>query len=809
MFINYLKIAIRNFFRQKGYSLINIGGLAIGFAAFTLIMFYILNEINYDKFHKDADRIYRVAVKGRMSGDYFDVALSPPPIGPSLKADFPEIEDYTRIHQTTQAIFFLKDDKKFYEENIKIVDSTFFSVFSFDVLVGKPETMLTEPLSVVLTESTARKYFGDEDPMGKQMQFNARLNMKVTGVVKDVPENSHFDYDMLISWSSLEKINPGTQFDQAWGSMSIHTYVKLKPNSDPAVLDEKIQFYILDQFVGLMETSRDDLLKMKMEFIPYLQKLTDIHLHSNKMAEIGTNGDITYVYTFLAIAIFILIIAGINFMNLATAISTKRAKEVGVRKVLGAFRSQLIGQFIAESILICLISFVFSLLIVELFFPFFSQLLGRELLTSFFSNSQLLFSLFGIAILVGLLAGSYPAFYLSAFQPVKVLKGNVNKGRTKSGLRNFLVVLQFSISVFLLIGTGIVYQQQDYIGNKKLGFDKEHIVVIPLRGNRLIEKYANLKEEFKTLPDVKNVSAMQRPPGKIADGTAYYPEGFDQSDPWLIFNTSIDYGYIETMGMDMILGRTFSKNFASDSSAIIINKTLWKKLGWGDDVIGKKMSSGDPRDGSVMHIIGVVDDFHFTSLHKKIEPFVFYYAPQEYRNLAVKLAAGDLKKSIKNLEEKWNAMESSFPFDFYYLEETYGKMYKQEEKLGETFIYFTIIAILIACLGLFGLASFSSEQRRKEIGIRKTLGASTVKLIYMLVKDFTKWVLLSNVIAWPLAYLLLDNWLQNFAYRINILNHWWLFVSAMLISLTIAVATVLFQALKAANANPVESLKYE
>ncbi|MCF8229661.1 MAG: ABC transporter permease [Bacteroidales bacterium] len=808
MIINYFKTAFRNFYRQKGYSFINIAGLAIGFASFILIMLFILNEFSYDKFHKDHERIYRIAVKGRMSGDFFDVAVSPAPLAPALKTEFPDVEEATRIRRTFQTTFFIHDEKKYYERGLLFADTGFFKVFSFRTLQGDPERMLKEPFSIVLTEKTARKYFGEENPLGKILKYNDQHSFTVTGVIRDVPTNSHFTFPMLASWSSQEEMGANQMLEQ-WGSMAYHTYVKLMPQVDTEKFDEKIHDYILSKMIESSGGSPEDFEGLQMEFIPYLQPLTSIHLHSNKMAELGTNGDISYVITFSLVAVFILIIACINFMNLTTARSSKRAKEVGIRKVHGAHRMMLIRQFLIESTLLSLTGLLFSFLIVELAMPVFNDLIGEDLSISFFERWDLIMGLLLVGIIVGLLAGSYPAFYLSSFQPVRVLKGDVQKGPKRSLLRNTLVVLQFTISISLLIGTGIIYAQLSYIQNKNLGFDKENILVIPLRGNRLQENHALIQNKLKTLPEIKSVSSSFGLPGQGTDGTAYFPEGKSRTDPWLIFNMSVDYEFLETMGMELIKGRSFDENYATDTAGVVINETLWKKLGWGEDVLNKKFRIGDPDSGYVFHVIGVVQDFHNKSLHDPIDPFIFYHNPGRFSNIVLKLNKGNVKKSIERIEEKWNEMEASFPFDFYFFDQSLDDIYKREQKMGETFIYFSIIAILIACLGLFGLASYTAEQRTKEIGIRKTLGSSSFAISMMLTREFTKWVLVANIIAWPLSFYLLWTWLSNFAYSIDIFDKWWLFVTAALLSLLIAVLTVLYQALKAANANPVDALKYE
>jgi len=808
MILNYFKTAFRNFYRQRGYSLINIAGLAIGFAAFILIMLFILHEFSYDKFHRDHERIFRIAVEGQMSGDFFDVAVSPAPLAPAMEKDFPEVEESVRIRRTFQTSFFIHDEVKYYEDGLLYADTGFFDLFSFKVLMGDQNSMLSEPYSIVLTEKTANKYFRDEDPLGKILRYNDQFDFKVTAVIENIPDNSHFSFPMLCSWSSMAEMGPSPMLE-SWGSMAYHTYIKLKPNVDTEAFNEKISSYIMKNLIETSGAGPEDFEGLQMEFNPYLQPLTDIHLHSNKMAELGNNSDISYVIIFSLVAVFIIIIACINFMNLTTARSTKRAKEVGVRKVHGAHKGMLVRQFLGESVMLSLLSLLLSFLFVELAMPIFNSLTGKDLALSFFERWDLILILLGIGIVVGLLAGSYPAFYLSSFKPVRVLKGDVRKGHKKSSLRNILVVLQFTISISLLIGTGIIYGQLEFIRNKKLGFDKERLVVIPLRGNRLQEKYEMLKNELKTLPEVNNISASFGIPGQSTDGTGYFPEGVSRTDPWLIFNMSVDYGFIQTMGMEMVKGRSFSPDYATDTAGVIINETLWKKLGWGEDALNKKFRIGDPDSGYMFHVIGVVKDFHNNSLHQAIDPFLFYYNPARFSNLLVRLQPGDVRQNIEKLEQGWNEIESSFPFDYYFFDQSFEQLYRQEKKMGETFIYFTVIAIVIACLGLFALASYTAEQRTKEIGIRKTLGSSSFAIIQMLTRDFTKWVVVANLIAWPLSFYLLDKWLNNFAYSIQILAFWWLFVAAALIALSIAVLTVSYQALRAANANPVDAIKYE
>jgi putative ABC transport system permease protein len=808
MLNNYIKTTFRNLIRSKGYTVINILGLAIGLSASILILLFIVNELSYDKFFKDSERIYRIAVKGRMSGDFFDVAVTPSPMAPALKHAFPEVESSVRLRQWSQQSLFAYEHKMFYEKDVFFADSSFFDIFDFKPAIGDLKTALYEPFSAVLTQEIAHKYFGTDNPIGKILKVNDAFQFKVTAVIEDIPENTHLKFPLLLSWSSIKKMND-SRMDDNWGSLGFYTYVKLAENTDSQLFESKIKTFIID---NLIEQSGEDSSRfenVQLEFKPYLQAIENIHLHSNLMAELAPNSDISYIYSFSAIAAFILLIACINFMNLTTARSAKRAREVGIRKVHGGFRSQLIAQFIGESVILSFIALVIAVILVELTIPVFSDIIGQHISEDLLINPLMIISYLILAILVGFVAGSYPAFYLSSFQPVNVLKRNLTRSSKNSTLRNALVIIQFSISIFLIVGTGIIYNQLSYVKNKKLGFDKEQVMILQLRSEKLREKSAFLENEFRKLSVVENAAASTSIPGEGSDGSAFFPEGESTTDPWLIFNTGADYDYIETMGMEIIKGRSFSKEFTSDTAGIIINETLLKKLGWGDDCIGKKLTPGDPENKFSFHVIGVVKDFHFLSLHDKIEPYIIYLSKNNLRTLSIKIKSGDLNESIEKISNKWSEMEPNFPFDYQFLEETFDELYKSEERLGKLFIYFSIIAIFIACLGLFGLASYTAEQRTKEIGIRKTFGATTPSISLLLTRDFTKWILLANILAWPSAYYFLGLWLENFAFRINITDQWHVFVLSAIISFAVALLTVSLQAIKVAHSNPVDALKYE
>jgi putative ABC transport system permease protein len=802
MFEHYLKTSFRNFWRYRGYTLINLFGLAVGLATCIIIFTYVLYELNYEKFNKDYNDVYRLALKGRFAEDFFDVAASMPPLPVAVKRDFPEVRSYTRIEKYEENTFLAIDDKKFYVDGFYFVDTSFLDVFTFDLLRGDPATALAEPNSLVLTETIARKYFGEGDPMGKMLRLNDQVSMKVTGVLKDIPANTHLKFTMLASLSTLMKEHGQGRYNENWGSIFLHSYIRLHHGADAAAFGEKIKLVIRDAFGEEAE-------EYNIELVPYLQPLASIHLHSNLMAELEPNSDISYIYIFSAVAVFILVIACINFMNLSTARASRRSREVGMRKVAGATRSQLIWQFLSESLLLSIICMILAFVMVEAFIPVFSNLTGLEL-EPYFHRPFTILLVFILTIFVGFFAGTYPAFYLSSFQPIRAIKGELNRGMKKSILRNLLVVLQFSISITLLVSTWLIYKQMNYISDKKMGFDQENLVIIPLKADRLREQGKTLKEEFAQLPAVKMISLTSSTPGNGIDGNGYNPEGIDSKSPWIIYTLRADYDFIDVLGMNIREGRKLSKEYGTDTMAAVINEALVKKLGW-EEPLGKKIYHfGD--DDSVrtfLTVVGVVEDFHFQSLHDVIEPSLIILDREQPDYLAIRLYPGNTGKSIEQLRQKWEEVEHAFPFDFYFMKEEYQELYKSEQKMAGLFITFTILAMLIACLGLFGLALFSIGQRTKEIGIRKILGASVSGLLYLLSLEFSKWIMLSAVIAWPVAYYLVDNWLQSFAYRIEVLDYAWIFLASALIALAIALFTIVYHAYQAATHDPVDAVKWE
>lgn len=799
MFYNYLKITIRNLIKNKVHSIINILGLAVGMAVCIIIFMYIRHETSYDKFHENHERIFRLAVNARVSNEFFEAAASSGPMGPTLVQDYPEeIETFVRIQRTTQDVLVKVDGKGYYEKGLFYVDSTFFDMFSFHLLEGDPSTALAEPFSVVIDRSLAQKYFPDKQAVGETIKLGSR-SYKVTGISEDCGGKSHLQFRILVSFNTLFEIS-NREFYENWGALFLATYVRLKEGVDYKAMNEKFPEFIRNHMA--------DRLEMNVIFEPYLQPVASIHLHSHLIGEVGQNSDIAYIYIFSAVALLVLVIACINFMNLTTARSMSRAKEVGLRKVIGADRGKLIRQFIGESFILTFISMLIALIMVESISGPFASFTGIDLDFSILGNSYLLPFLILLALVVGIVAGSYPAFYLSSFRPSLILKGGKSKATGSVSFRNALVVVQFVISVILLISTGIIYRQMHYVGNKRLGFDKEHCVVVPLRSAALREKSEVIKTELLNLPEVKNITQSSVVPGAMMDGNGYYPEGIDESNPWIINTIHIGFDYHETMGMNLTAGRSHSKDFSLDERAVLINEALQKKLGWKDPV-GKKVYTEWGIDSTALTVIGVLEDFHFESLHAKVTPSILRIDFRYAYYMMVRLQAGNARKSIAALQSKWESIEQEYPFSYFFLDQEVDGMYDSENKMITLFLFFTLIAIFIACLGLFGLASFVTEQKTKEIGIRKAVGASAGNLVFTFVSKFLRWVLIGNIIAWPVAYFIMDQWLERFAYRIEISGSWVIFLTATMISLIIASATVSYQSIRASMSNPVNALRYE
>ncbi|MCF8303767.1 MAG: ABC transporter permease [Bacteroidales bacterium] len=806
MWRNYLKIAFRNLNRDRGYTLINVAGLAVGLTVFMLIMMFVVHELSYDRFHEKHEQIYRLAHRGQFAGQTFEVAVSSGTLPEFLYHEFPEVEDFVRIEDTRRGSFFSVGDKEYYEDDFIYVDTSFTNVFSFKFLQGNPREALTEPYSLVLSEDIAQKYFPGQNPVGKVVRFKDEENFKVTGVIENCPSNSHFNYSMIASFSTLMAEN-NASYEGNLTSLQYHTYLLLNENAGVEKLNSQLEEFLKSK---LLQDEGLELDLNSLKIIPFLQNITDIHLHSNLGNEIASTGNYSHVLIFLAIAIFILLIACINFMNLASAKSQKRAREVGMRKVHGAVKSQLIFQFLGEAVIVSLFALIIALALSEIFLPEFTNLIGLGTDFHIYQRPLFLLSMTGIAVLTGLISGSYPAFYLSSFQPTRVLKGKFHNSRGRSVFRNALVLFQFAISIFLIIGAIVVYQQLNYVKNKDLGFNKEQMLVVPLRGKGVKDKAQVLKNEMATLKGVKSIALSSRLPGGGLDGMGFIPEGVPRSNPWIFYEIDGGHDYIETMGMEVLQGRGFDKRFSTDTTAVIINETARKKLGW-EKPVGKNIIQWRHTPNGVYeintHVVGVVKDFNFKSLHNKVEPLIIVCYPQHPNYLNIRLDEGNHQQTITSIEKTWNSIEKKFPFDYSFLNETYDRLYQADMRMGKLFIYFTVIAIMIACLGLLGLASYVTEQRTQEVGIRKVLGATVKQISMLLSMQFTRTILLANILAWPVAYLILDNWLSNFEYSISI--HVWAFLTAAAITYVIAIFTIGYQTIRAANTNPVETLKYE
>jgi putative ABC transport system permease protein len=808
MIKNFILTSLRSMLRHKGFSFINIVGLAIGLAACIIIMLFIVDELSYDRFHEKSDRIYRITVIGAFGDNDFAMTHTPAPLAKTFLDEFPEVEHVTRLMGASNRLISY-EEKSFIEERFFFADSSVFDVFTIPFIAGDPKTALNRPKTIVITETMAKKYFGDEDPIGKTLRVDDNAqNYLVTGVCQDLPHNSHFRFDFLASIITTEWSR-----SQSWFMQNGQTYLALRENADPADLEAKFPDMLerhlgpqLQQFLGVSIQEFED---SGQSYGYYLQAITDIHLHSRLDGEFETNSDISYVYLFSVIAIFILLIACINFMNLTTAKSALRAKEVGVRKVLGSQRGTLIRQFLGESLVYSILAMIFALIIAEIALPFFNQLTGKYLTLNLTGNWYYLPVFVVFILITSLLAGSYPAFYLSAFQPLHVLKGQKVRQNGKSGLRTLLVLFQFSISIILLIATFVVYQQLKFIQDKNLGFDKEHLLVIK-RAYALGDQKVSFKNELLQNPNILRASYTIDLPGEGFGSTTHGLEGRPNEEFFMVIMMYGDYDMAKTLGLEMAYGRYYDKEYATDTAAVVINQAAARAFGisepYNERIIRQALP---PNPHQAFRIIGVVEDFHFESLHLNVRPLAIYLRPERewFNRMAIRIRGDEMAATIQFVENKWNETVHGQPFEYSFMDNTLEKLYRNDNRTRIIYSVFSILAVFVASLGLLGLAAFTTENRTKEIGIRKAHGASVGSIVMMLSKEFTRWVLLANIIAWPVAYFLMDNWLHNFAFRINM--PLFSFVAAGLLALVIAIITVSSLAYKAANANPVEALKYE
>jgi putative ABC transport system permease protein len=795
MIKNYLKIALRNVKKHKGYSFINIAGLVVGMLCCILILLWVQDELSYDRYHKNADRIYRITY-AEVIGDAFDhYALSPFGGTQAIAAEVAGISTYTRLMERTGLIKYAEN--KFDERNIFYVDKDFFQIFSFELIEGDPTTALEDPGSIVLTQEMARKIFGNKPALGETLNLNADGDLQVTGVVKNVPRNSHFHFNYLVSINTIQERR--ARILDSWLGIAGCSYLLLEKNADAEIIEKNIA-PVVDKHAG--ERARE----VGTEMFYYLQPLTDIHLKSKLAAEIEGNGDIRYVYVFSLIAMFILLIACINFMNLSTARSAKRGKEVGLRKVLGAYKKRLVVQFLLESIGFAFVSLILALGLIWLLLPVFNDLTGKEITATSLLSLVVIIGLLFLVIITGVAAGSYPAFYLSSFQPIDTIRQKVQKGSGRSSLRNSLVILQFAISIILIISTLVVLKQLNYMKNQKLGFNKEQVLAMYIRGQGLAQQFDAFKNELKKDAEILGASYSSGIPGRTGAVLTTFLEGQPDNVSFTFDYIFSDYNFLKTYEIDLIQGRDFSRDFGEDKEgAFLINETAMSKLGWGEETVGKKI--GYSRD-AMRPIVGIVKDFHYKSLKHVIGPLAIYLRPGQNNVLSVKMNTDDISRTLSYIEKAWNTFEKERSFEYFFVDENFNALYHSEERLSQIITFFAFIAIFVACLGLFGLASFTAEQKTKEIGIRKVLGASVGSIVFQLSRNFVKWVLVANVIAWPLTYFVMKNyWLSNFPFRISL--SFLTFALAGLMALCIALMTVGFQSIKAALADPVHSIRYE
>ena len=800
MIKNYLKTALRNLIKHKAYSAINIIGLAVGITCCFLIVLYVITELSYERMHINRNQVYRVATEFNYGGQTLHIAPTITPLGTVIAEDIPEVVNATRITPVANALIGVGENR-FRENSFCFVDSTFFDIFTIPLSAGDPKTALRDPFTILISQEIAHKYFGDDDPIGKVLSFENQFDFTVTGVLNKIPGQTQLKADFYASYASRYDIE-GSNLNSWMQAGEVYCYILLAEGADPAVVEQKLPDLILKHGGDFAASI----------FTLHLQPLNDIYLQSNLMGEFEPSGNIIYIYLFSAIAVLILLIACINFMNLTTARSMHRAREVGMRKTLGARRSQIIRQFLGESTTISFIAVMLAIALFELCYPLFSRFLGKDLLIDHAHHAWIIPALLGTTVLVGLIAGSYPALYLSRYRPSQILKSAAKPGSARSILRKSLVVLQFTISIALIIATAVIFSQLQFVKKKDLGYNQEHVILLRIDNPALQQQYEPLKKELLQHPNIINVSgAFSTPGSEDLSKRGVKPEGVNEENvPVMILVTS-DEDYIETLGLEIVAGRGFSPEYATDATeAYIINQSAAAAIGWtAHEAIGKQFSilSRNPENQRPGRIIGVINDYHVLSLHEKIEPLFMYIDSRTYSVLAVRVAPQDLSGTMSFIEKTWKNFAPNIPFEYSFLDESFHIFYQSERKLSQIFTSFSVLAILIACLGLFGLTAYAAEQRTKEIGIRKALGATITNIVSLVSKEFILLVIVSNIIAWPIAYYAMNKWLQNFAYHIEM--NLTIFILAAVSALVIALGTISFHTIKAASANPVNSLRYE
>ncbi|UCE06772.1 MAG: ABC transporter permease [bacterium] len=797
MIKNYLKIALRNIKKHKSYSFINITGLAFGLAAFILIALYVQYELSFDRYHDNANRIYR-AVRDKPSSTFMvftKTAVTPAPLGPALVEEFPEVLSAMRIIKSQQLLI-SHEKEHFLEQAIYWADAEVFEIFSIPFIKGDPQTALNNPKSIVLSERMAAKYFGNKDPVGRILTVSERYHFNVSGVFTDMPANSHFIMDLIVPYETYFQITNNDIYH--WGRNFSYTYILLQEGSDPEALESKIPAF-LDKYVY-----KDYDIPDRYKNIVSIQPLTDIHLHSHRNQEIESNSDIVYVILSSSIALLFLLIACINYMNLATARSGQRAKEVGMRKVVGAQRKQLIMQFLSESVAMTFMAMIISIIIVLIVLPAFNNLVERQLSLNPLDNQQLFIGLVGIVLFVGLLAGSYPAICISGFRPIPVISRTFIRRTNGMNFRNILVLTQFSITIFFIIFTFIVRDQLNFVNNKDMGYTRDQIITLEVQDRKIRQNIEAIKTELLRYSNIVAITTSYSLPNDIDEHTDANWPGRNPDMIFPIYYNMADYDFVELFDIKISEGRNFSRDFPSDrNGAFLVNESTVRAAQW-ESPLGQKLIHFRGNTGK---IVGIMKDFHLHSLHRPIEPVYIYLDPKDFSYISIKIKSANIPVTIDYIKGVMKKFSPSYPFDYSFFDDIFEKDYRTEQRMGIIFSSFAVLAIIFACMGLLGLATFAAEQRTKEIGIRKVLGASISSVFLLCSKEFLKWVLLSNIIAWPIAYYAINKWLQNFVYRVNIGIE--IFILSASLAIIVAMITMSYQSIKAALANPVESLRYE
>lgn len=790
MFKNLLKTTVRYIRKHAGYSLLNVLGLTLGITSALFLIIYVSDELSYDRYHEKADRIYRVSSLITETDDQFTWIVAQIPFGPQVAQDYPEVESFTRFINMPRALY-KYEDKEYNEENFYYADSTVFDIFTFKVLKGEVKSAVKDPKKIVLTKTVAARYFGKSDPIGKTLTEGTNT-YEVTGIIDDLPSNSHFRFDALTARNNLPK-----QLGN-WGNFGVYTYLLLPENLDVKAFETKIQ--------GMYDAYMKQIfgpINIKIEYL--LEPIKRIHLYSTNASEPEPTGSITYVYIFGIVAIFLILIAAMNYMNLATARSTRRAREVGLRKVVGSRRSALVMQFLGESVVLTLISLIISIILMIVILPKFNLLAGKSFSPDILYSPVVLISVLGIVIITGIFGGSYPALFLSRFSPVTVLKGEITQGSAGSLFRKILVVIQFSISVVMIVCTLVVFRQLNYLKNKDQGFDQKNVLSLQLNNRQMIRKYPLLKQMLLENEDIRYVTSTNTPMGE-GSGKLVFNVETDQGMSQRGINFSVvDHDFIETLGIRIVQGRDFQQDMPSDTlNGVLVNETFVKRMGWSDP-IGKKIEAGDENTLRA-RVVGVMADYHQTGMYNEIESLLLAY--REFNNiLYIKLSGKNTEQTLSFIESKWKEVFPDQPFAYTYLSERFNRQFEADEKRGLIFTMFTILAILIACLGLFGLASYMVEQRTKEVGIRKVFGASEGVVIKLISREFLILVAISIIIAVPAAYLIMSNWLENYVYRTSVGIPLLLFAAGL--TLLITFITVSYKAYQASVMNPANAIRIE